>query len=381
MTRRSRPTTGLRKPRPPDGLLLVSIFALVGIGLIMVFSASSYTAQVWFGDSFYFLRRQAVWVFFSTLLLVVTQYVHYGIYRRYARVLLVVGMGLLALTLIPGIGVVARGSQRAFALGPIFISPAELIKLCLVIYLAHGFCRVPGKSRQFGQGVLPYLVIIVAIAAMVMLQPDLGTAVMILGVGFLLIFAAGAPLLHLLGLGILSLPVVYSLVIREPYRLRRLVAFLDPWADPLDTGFHSIQSLYALGSGRLFGLGFGASRQKYLYLPEQHTDFIFAVLGEELGLIGAGVVILLFAVLLWRGLDIAARAPDTFGSLLATGITLMIVLQAVINIGVVTSVLPVTGIPLPLISYGGSSLMVSMIALGILLNISRHARVFSKTGD
>ncbi len=365
-----------RSRRAPDLILLFTVVILVAFGVLMVLSSSSYSARVRFGDSFYYFKRQAVWAMGGLLLMLfLQQRIDYWIYRRYARICIFIALALLALSLIPGIGIEARGSQRSILLGPISVSPAELVKLCLVVYLAHSFCRVPEKLRRFFAGVMPHLAVVALVVGMVMLQPDLGTAVTIGGTVLIMLYIAGARPGHLLGLVLLGVPVVHRLIESEPYRQRRFYAFLDPWSDPLGSGFHIIQSLYALGSGRVFGVGLGASHQKFLYLPEQHTDFIFAIVGEELGLVGCTALLLLFCILAWRGFRIAACAPDSFSGLLAAGITVMILLQVMINIGVVTSVFPVTGIPLPFISYGGSSLLVTMGAIGILLNISRYCRI------
>ncbi len=374
--RSKRGTTKPRSRRAPDLVLLLTVVVLVAFGVLMVLSSSSYSARVRFGDSFFYFKRQAVWAMGGLfLMLFLQQRIDYWVYRRYARVFIMVAVGLLALSLIPGIGVEARGSQRSILFGPISVSPAELVKLCLVVYLAHGFCRVPEKMKRFFAGVMPHLVIVSVVVGMVMMQPDLGTAVTIAGTVLIMLYIAGANPIHLFGLVLTGVPIVSVLIWLEPYRWRRFSAFLDPWADPLGAGFHIIQSLYALGSGRVFGVGLGGSHQKFLYLPEQHTDFIFSIVGEELGLVGAAVVLLLFCVLAWRGFRIAACAPDSFAGLLAAGITVMILVQVMINIGVVTSVFPVTGIPLPFISYGGSSLMVTMGSIGILLNISRYCRI------
>jgi len=354
-------------------ILFAAVLALVALGLVMVFSSSSYSARVRFDDSLYFFRRQALWAALGLLAMGVTQRLDYRIYRRYARIILTTGMGLLALSLVPGIGVLARGSQRAIMIGSFSVSPAELVKLCLVVFLAHGMCRAPAKMRSFWAGVWPAVLVVGGATAMILSQPDLGTAITVAGTSFIMLYVGGARVSHLFGMLVMSAPAVWHLIASEPYRMRRFLAFLDPWADPMESGFHIIQSLYALGAGRLLGVGLGGSHQKFLYLPEQHTDFIFAILGEELGFLGATLILVLFGVVLWRGLTIAACAPDTFGGLLASGITVMIVLQAVINIGVVTSVMPITGIPLPFISYGGSSLMVTMMSAGILLNISRYS--------
>jgi len=281
---------------------------------------------------------------------------------------------LLVLVVIPGIGIVSHGSRRWLGFGPWQFQPSEAAKLALVVFLSWYFSEDRRRARDFLRGIIPFLGLLGLVCGLVMLQPDLGTAVALAGTGFALLFLAGCPLSRLLALGVAAVPVLAALIFSSDYRRQRFLSFLDPWKDPLGSGYHIIQGLYALGSGGLFGVGFTQSRQKFFYLPERHTDFIFAILGEELGFVGALFLLLLFALFAWRGYRVALTAPDAFGALLAAGVTTMIVLQVIVNVGVVTSTLPITGITLPFVSFGGSSLVFSLAGVGLLLNVSRSCR-------
>ncbi len=359
------------KRKPPDFILFLAVMMLLSLGVVMVFSASGYSTLVYYGDSFYFFKRQLLWSAIGLAALFVMMNYDYRQLKGWAGPLLVLAFILLLLVFIPGIGYSSHGAQRWIKAGPVTFAPAETVKLCLIIFTAYGLSRNREKITNFSRGVLPYLLVMALAAGLVLLQPDLGTAISLAGIIFVMIFAAGARLAHLGALSVAGLAAVGAAIVVEPYRMQRFLAFLDPWADPQGDGFHIIQALYALGSGRLFGLGLGQSRQKFLYLPEQHTDFIFAIIGEELGFLGASLVIFLFLLFIWRGLKIAITSPDPFASLLAAGITAWVGVQVVINIGVVTGSLPVTGITLPFISFGGTSLIFLLAGVGILLNISR----------
>ncbi len=361
--------------RAPDYWLLLPVVALAGLGVVMVYSASSIVAGDRYGDPAFFLKRQALWVLLGTLALLIAQRIHYTTYRRYTPLLLVAGISLLVVVLLPGIGRVAGGARRWIAFGPtLAFQPAEGAKLILGLYLANFLANRGLKLSAFRTGILPPLVVTAVMFGLVLLQPDLGSALMLATLTGVMLFAAGARLSHLFGLGLTGVPLVVAAILGEEYRRRRLLAFLDPWADPQGSGFHIIQSLIALGSGGLFGVGLGGSRQKFFYLPERHTDFIFAILGEELGLIGTAAVVALFALLAYRGYRVARSAPDRYAGLLAGALTTTLLLQAVMNIGVTTGVLPITGVPLPFVSFGGSSLVFSMIGMGILLNISQYCK-------
>lgn len=360
------------RKKSPDFVLFLTVMTLLSLGVIMVLSASEYKTLIDYNDSFYFFKRQLIWAALGIAAMLLALNYDYWRLKRYIGPALLIAFILLGLVLIPGVGQEVNGSRRWIGIGPIPpFAPAELVKLCIIIFTAYGLAREKERVKVFTRGVLPYLVVMTFAAGLILLQPDLGTAMSLAGIVFVMIFAAGARMSHLGGLSLAGLAAVGFAIVMEPYRLQRFLAFLDPWADPQDTGFHIIQGLYAIGSGGLFGLGLGQSKQKFLYLPESHTDFIFAIIGEELGFIGATLVIMLFLLFIWRGIKIAVTSLDPFASLLATGITAWVGVQAVINIGVVTGSLPVTGIPLPFISSGGTSLLFTMTAVGILLNISR----------
>jgi cell division protein FtsW len=345
---------------------------LLSIGLVMVLSASEYSALIHYDDSFYFFKRQLLWALIGLSLMFMVMNWDYRNWHRWAIPMLALAFLLLILVLIPGIGREVSGSSRWLEVGPLTFQPSEFIKLCLVVFTAYGLSRKGELVRSFTRGLLPFLIMLAAAAGLILLQPDLGTAVTITGTILIMFFAAGAKISVLAGLAGAGVVAVGLAIVMAPYRMQRFLAFLDPWQDPQGSGFQIIQSLYALGSGGLFGAGLGQGKQKFLYLPAQHTDFIFAVIGEELGFIGAALVISFFAVFVWRGLRVAVTAPDSFSSLLATGLTVGIALQAIINIGVVTGSMPITGITLPFVSFGGTSLIFTLIGVGILLNISKY---------
>ncbi|WP_028561618.1 stage V sporulation protein E [Paenibacillus pinihumi] len=358
----------------PDIWLIVSILLILTIGLIMVYSASAVLSFNEFGDSFYYLKRQMLFALLGVGAMFLTMNTDYWVWRKISKPGLLICFGLLVLVLIPGIGVVRGGARSWLGISSFGIQPSEFMKLAMVIFLSKMLADRQGQITTFAKGLLPPLSIMGAAFGLIMLQPDLGTGTVMVGASLLVIFTAGARLAHLGSLALLGVAGLVGLVLAAPYRLQRITAFLDPWQDPLGAGYQSIQSLYAIGPGGLVGLGLGMSRQKYNYLPEPQTDFIFSILAEELGFIGGMTIILLFLVLVWRGIRAAITAPDSFGSLLAVGITGIIAVQVLINIGVVIGMFPVTGITLPLVSYGGSSLTLLLTALGILLNISRYSR-------
>lgn len=359
--------------RPPDLILFAAVLALAGIGLVMVYSASSVVAFDRLDDGAYFLKRQAMWIGLGLGAMWLAHSIHYQRLRAYTTPLRLLSAVCMVAVLIPGIGRVAGGARRWIAMGPLSFQPVEIAKLALVIYLSHFATRRGEGIRNFQTGLLPPLAITGAFGLLVLRQPDMGSALLLGAVTMGVLFLAGARLLHLAAVTLAAVPAITLAVVVAHYRLARVLAFLDPWRDPQGSGFHIIQSLLAFGSGGMFGVGLGASRQKFFYLPERHTDFIFAILGEELGLLGTMGLVLLFAIVAYRGWCIARAAPDRFGALLASGITASIVVQALLNMGVATGVLPVTGIPLPLVSFGGSSLIVTMVQIGILLNISQYA--------
>ncbi len=357
-----------------DWSLLLATLLLLAVGLVMVYSASAVLALNQHGDSWFFVKRQLVFAVLGIGVLFAVQKLDYMILRKWAKPLLWLCFLMLVAVLIPGIGVVRGGARSWLGIGSFGIQPSEFMKMGLIVFLAYYLAPRTEQLHSFFKGLLPPLALIGLAFALIMLQPDLGTGAVLLGATLMMLFAAGMNWRHIGALSIVGIVGLTALILAAPYRLQRITAFLDPWQDPLGAGYQAIQSLYAIAPGGLFGLGLGMSRQKFSYLPEPQTDFIFAIIAEELGFIGASFVIVLFAIIIWRGMRIAICAPDTFSALLATGIVGMIAVQVIINIGVVIGMMPVTGITLPLISYGGSSLTLMLTALGILLNISRFAR-------
>lgn len=355
-----------------DYLLLFAVMGLLAIGTVVVFSASASTAYQTLGTPYYFLERQIMWALIGLLVMVVASRFNYWHYQKWALPVFAISVVLLVAVLIPHVGIEINGARRWLGVGSLQIQPSELAKIGMIFLFARLFSMHQEQLSDFWRGVIPHLGLALVIFALVVAEPDLGTTLAIAGTFFVMLFVAGARKRHLGLLFGSALPVLGAVIALEPYRLQRIVAFTDPWKHPLGEGFHTIQALLALGSGGILGLGLGYSRQALGFLPESYTDFIFAVLGEELGLIGTLTVVFLFLVVAWRGYRIAMRAPDLFSSLLACGFTTMIALQAAINIGVVTATLPVTGITLPFISYGGSSLVLSLAGVGVLLNISKH---------
>ncbi|MBD2846290.1 stage V sporulation protein E [Paenibacillus sp. IB182496] len=358
----------------PDLWMILSILLILSIGLVMVYSASAVLSFNEFGDAFYYVKRQLLFAVLGVAAMFVTMNTDYWVWKKASKPALLVCFLLLLLVLIPGIGVVRGGARSWLGISSLGIQPSEFMKLAMVVFLAKLLSERQEQISTFAKGLLPPLAIMGTAFGLIMLQPDLGTGTVMVGASLLVIYAAGARIRHLGSLALLGVAGLVGLILAAPYRLQRITAFLDPWQDPLGAGYQSIQSLYAIGPGGLVGLGLGMSRQKYNYLPEPQTDFIFSIVAEELGFIGGAAVIVLFLILVWRGMRAAIMAPDTFGSLLAVGITGIIAVQVLINIGVVIGMMPVTGITLPLISYGGSSLTLLLTALGILLNISRYSR-------
>ncbi|MCK6256918.1 stage V sporulation protein E [Fictibacillus sp. WQ 8-8] len=358
----------------PDIILIGTTLLLLSIGIIMVYSASADWALVKFNDPFFFAKRQLLFAGVGVAAMFFIMNVNYMTWRTWAKILLVICFVLLVGVLIPGVGMVRGGARSWIGVGAFSIQPSEFMKLAMITFLAKYLAEHQKKITSFKKGLLPTLGLVMLAFAMIMLQPDLGTGSVMVGTSIVMIFVAGARISHFVGLGFVGLVGFAGLIISAPYRIKRITSFLDPWSDELGSGFQIIQSLYSLGPGGLMGLGLGESRQKFGYLPEPQTDFIFAILSEELGFIGGALVLLLFSILLWRGVRIALGAPDLFGSFLAIGIIGMVAIQVMINIGVVTGLMPVTGITLPLISYGGSSLTLMLASIGVLLNISRYAK-------
>lgn len=354
-------------------LLLGSTGFLTAGGLIMVLSASSVSAFTQYGSSFLFFRRQLVYAALGGFALLLTSRVPYTAWKRLAAPFLLVTAVLLALVLNPRIGTEVAGSSRWLTFGPITVQPSELAKLALVAFTAAVLAKKWDRLGELAHLVVPILPVTAVVCGMVYLQPDLGTTVVLAGTTLLLLFVAGVRLRHLITASVIGGALGMVLIMRTAYQRARFLSFLHPWADAQGAGWQLTQSLIALGSGGWFGVGLGASRQKWLYVPNAHTDFIFSILGEELGLVGEIVVLVLFGVLLSAGVGVAARAPDVFGRLLASGIVAWLGLQTIVNLGAVTGLLPITGVPLPFLSFGGSSLVVSMAAVGMLVSIGRSS--------
>ena len=359
----------------PDYWLFLVVLALLGLGVVMVYSASAILATDRFRDAHFFLRKQLFWAVLGLGVMWGVMAIDYRRWRPLVTPLLALSFVLLVLVLVPPFGHSINGTRRWLRWGPISVQPTELAKLVLVLYLADFLARRQAVIGSLWRGVVPPLVVTAGVAGLILLQPDLGSAVAVVGVVLCMIFVAGARLVHLGLIGALALPVVVMAVFTASYRMRRVLTFLDPWADPRGAGFQIIQSYLALGGGGLLGRGLGESKQKLFYLPEPHTDFIFAILGEELGFVGAVGTVALFGLLLWRGIRVGLRVSDPFGALLAFGVTALLVNQAVVNLGVVVGLFPTKGLPLPFVSSGGSSLLVAMAAVGLLLNVSQRAEV------
>jgi cell division protein FtsW len=357
----------------PDLWLFGVVLALVLLGVVMVYSASAIIAADRFGDPFFFLKKQLFWAVLGSGLLWAALRLDYRRLERLVVPLLVVSIALLVLVLVPPFGQAINGTRRWFRIGPLSFQPVELAKFALVLYLASFLTRRAAALRSFWQGLFPILLVAGTMAMLTLVQPDLGNSLALVVLTLVLAYLAGARVKHMAWVAAAALPLVALAVALKPYRWRRMVAFVNPWDDPQGSGFQIIQSFLALGSGGLTGRGLGGSKQKLFYLPEPYTDFIFAIVGEELGLIGAVCVIALFAVLIWRGLRVGLRAPDPFGSYLALGLTVMLATQTLVNLGVVLGALPTKGLPLPFVSFGGSALLMTMFSAGVLLNISQHA--------
>jgi cell division protein FtsW len=355
----------------PDLWLLMATVGLAGLGIVMVFNASYFYAQDRYGDAFLFFRKQLFALGCGATLLLVLSHVRLEWFERMAYPLLVCAMLALALVLIPALGLTRGGARRWLGIGPFSFQPSEFAKIAVVLYLARSISRKRERMRQFTPGVLPHLVVVGVCAVLIACQPDFGTAAIVVLVLVLMLFGGGARPAHLGALALAVLPIAVAAIMYAPYRLRRILAFLDPWSYSQDIAFQLVQSLIAFGSGGLTGVGLGESQQKMFFLPEAHTDFLFALIGEELGVCGALLVLALFAVVGMRGFRIALRHPDAFASLLAFGVTLVILLQAVVNVGVVVGLLPTKGLALPFLSYGGSALIGALVQVGILAALSR----------
>ena len=344
---------------------------LICIGIVMIYSASSIYAWEKYKDSFFFLKRHLSFLVIGLFLTFLVMSIDYRKFRRFAKPLLIFSLFLLVLVLIPGISREVSGARRWFRYKFISFQPSELAGMAIIIYIADFISRKDKVIKTFLKGFLPPVCVLGLCTLLILLQPDLGTALAIGVVVFIVLLVAGVRASYLLSIILVSLPILYILIFSVPYRKMRILSFLNPWLDPKGSGFQIIQSQIALGSGGIFGVGLGHSKQKLFYLPAAHTDFIFSIIGEELGLIGTLGVIILFMIFIQQGLKIIKHASDKFGYFLSLGLVSMISLKAIINIGVSFGLLPTKGLPLPFISYGGSSLIFDMLSLGLLLNIAR----------
>jgi cell division protein FtsW len=357
-----------------DKWLFLATLALVCASVVMVYSASALVALERFQQPYLFVTRQMMWAAVGVAMLTIVMRVDYRAYRNDRMIwllLAVVGVMLVAVLFARPI----NGTRRWFGIGGFGIQPSELAKLAAILFTAMMLERRRTRINELQYSLLPIALIVGGIVGLILLEPDFGTAVSLLAVVAVMVFAAGISYRYLFGAALLALPALYVILMQADYRRRRLLTFMDPWADPLGDGFQIIQSLIAVGTGGVFGKGLMQGVQKLFYLPEPFTDFIYAVIAEETGLFGASLVLLCFCVIAWRGFRTAMRAPDSFGAFLALGITMMLVLQAFVNISVVTGLMPTKGIPLPLVSNGGSSMLINLLAIGVLLNISQHQQM------
>jgi len=360
------------KKGPVDWYLLIPVLLLVSIGIIMVLSASSaVTASKNVNNVYFFFYRHLAWVAIGLAGLIVAARIDYYKLKNFAMPGFIIAVILLVAVLFSS---PINGARSWIPIGGYQFQPSELVKVLMVIILARMMSQKQQKIRNFNEGFLPVLLVIGVIWGLILLERDLGTAMAIAMTAFIMLFAGGGRMNHLLGLASAGIPLAIVAVLVAPYRMRRFITFWDPWADKSDAGYQITQSLFAIGSGGLFGVGLGKSLQKYKYLPEQHTDFIFSILAEETGFLGGIFVILLFVFFAARAYRVAKNCPDSFGSLLAAGLTSIIMVEALMNIAVATSSMPVTGVTLPFISFGGSSLIFKLTGVGILLNISRYCQ-------
>ena len=356
---------------PIDFTLLITILLLLSIGLIMVLSASSPSALSETGNSYSFFSKQLIFAILGIIAMLFISKVDYRFYKKFYKHAWWIALLLLALVLVAGKTI--NGAKRwIYLTESLSFQPSEFVKLLMIIFYAGILVKNRDELSKYGKGFIKHIILLAPIIGLLLLEPHFSASIVIISICSVMMIMAGCKFWHFIATGgVAGLPAMIFLIIKEPYRLQRVVTFLDPWKDATGNGWQVIQSLYAIGSGGLFGTGLGESKQKYLYIPEPHNDFIFSILGEELGFIGCAVVLILFAIFIWRGILIAMKAPDMFGSLIAVGITALVGIQVIINIAVVTSSMPATGMPLPFFSYGGTALFILLCAMGVLLNISR----------
>ena len=356
---------------PFDFTLLITILVLLGIGLVIVLSASSPSALAESGNSYSYFSKQLIFGILGIFAMFFISKIDYRFYQKFYKVSWWISIILLAIVLV--IGREVNGAKRwIFITKTLSIQPSEMVKLLMIIFYAGLLVKNRDQLKLYGKGLIKHMLFLAPIIGLLLLEPHLSSSMVIIGIVSIMMIMAGCKFKHFLftGLGV-GIPGLAVLIAIEPYRLKRFITFLDPFKDIKNNGWQVVQSLYAIGSGGLFGVGLGESRQKYLYIPEPHNDFVFSILAEEIGFIGCVVVLVLFAIFIWRGVLIAIKAPDMFGSLLAIGITSLVAIQVIINVAVVTSSMPATGMPLPFFSYGGTALFILLCEMGVLLNISR----------
>ena len=351
--------------------LLISVVIISLFGLLMIYSASYVWAEYKFNDPYKFLKTQGIFVLLGYIIMLIVANIDYKKYLKKSNLIFGICFILLILVLIPGIGTIRNGSRSWFGIGGFGIQPSEFTKLGLIIFTSKYLSKNNKDLRSIKKGVLPILIVLFSVFALIMLQPDFGTGVVIVVSIIVLLFVSGVKMGFFIKIGILGLIGIVVLIIIAPYRMERIVSFLNPWSDPLGSGFQIIQSLYAIGPGGLLGLGLGNSIQKHFYLPEPQTDFIFSIISEELGFLGILIVSIMFIFIFYRGISISLKSNDLFGKYLAFGLIFGLLIQSILNLMVVVGLIPVTGVTLPFLSYGGSSLLVSLASIGILLNISR----------
>ncbi|MGD9240197.1 MAG: putative lipid II flippase FtsW [Desulfobacterales bacterium] len=357
-----------------DVQLLFPVLFLVGIGIVMVYSASSTLALKKFGTSYFFLKKQALFAFAGVIVLVISRHFPYKYYRMLAYPLLGLAMTLLAIIQFTDFGLAAGGSIRWMKLGSFSFQPSELARIALVIYLAYSMEKKEEQIKNFSIGFVPHVLVLGVFAALIFIQPDFGSVAILGALTWIMLFIGGVRFSQLFASLLIIIPAAYLFLINAEYRAKRILGFLNPWEHSSDEGYQVVHSLMAFGSGGLWGTGIGKGYQKLFYLPEPHTDFIFSVIGEELGLLGVLIIIALYSWIFMRGIAISRKAPDLFGSYLAVGLTIAVGLQIVVNMGVTLGLLPTKGLTLPLLSYGGTSLLLNMASIGILMNISASKR-------
>jgi len=365
------------QPLNYDVKLLFPVLFLVGIGIVLVFSASSALALKKFGTDSYFLKKQALFALLGVVALVICRHFPYRFLRYLAYPLLILALVFLAAIQIPEFGYSAGGAIRWFRFKSFTFQPSELARFSMIIYLAYSMSRKMDKIKDFYVGFLPHALVFGMFAALIIIQPDFGSVVILGAVFWIMLFAGGVRISHLMASLFLIIPITYYLMINAEYRIKRIMSFLNPWQYPADEGYQIVHSLMAFGTGGIWGTGIGKGYQKLFYLPEPHTDFIFSVIGEELGLLGVLTILGLYVLIFWRGISIARNSRDSFGSFVAIGLTTAIGLQVCVNTGVALGLLPTKGLTLPFLSYGGTSLLINMASIGILMNIGAAKKVIT----